>query len=425
VANILERARNAINVFRDNKPVNEYSEDIGVSTSTPTFKKRFNVGTDKSIVGSIYNRIAVDASMVSLVHARQDENHNYVETIDSGLNSCLSIEANIDQSAMAFIQDGVSTLLEDGSLAIVPVDTSVSIQNNNYFDILSMRMGSVTQWYPQHARVKVYNDRTGLREEIVLRKSVIGLVQNPFYSIMNERNGVLQRLIAKLNLLDAIDQQSGSGKLDLIIQLPFVVKTEARKKQATERVKTIEDQLQGSKHGIAYTDATEKVIQLNRAVENNLMAQIEYLTKTLYGQLGISEELLNGTASNDELVLYQNRVIEPIVKALADEMKRKFLSKTAQAQGQTVMHFRNMFSLMTPDKMPDIVDKFSRNKVATANELRAVVGWKPSKDPQADTLQNANMPAEQPIDVTQDPGNLFAPSTKKEKNQNGSKPSAQ
>lgn len=413
----LDRLRSAVNVFLDRNQKEESYQVHGPAYTIPQFKPRLSLGNERSIVGAIYTRISVDVSMIKFRHVRLDENEKFAETIDSGLNSCLSLEANIDQSHRDFIQDVVMSLFDEGSVAIVPTDTSVSIVNRNAFDILTMRTGKIIQWYPQHVRVSVYNENRGEREEIVVPKANTGIIQNPFYSIMNEKNSIAQRLIAKLNLLDAIDQQSGSGKLDLIIQLPYVVKSETRKAQADERRKAIQDQLKDSQYGIAYTDGTEKITQLNRPVENNLMAQIEYLTRMLYSQLGISEKILDGTADENELISYFNRVIEPICLAVSTEMKRKFLSRTAQTQGQSVVYFRDLFSIVTPERLPDLADKLTRNEIASPNDIRSVIGWKPSKAEGADEIRNRNIAEAQPkpMDATEE----FASLNKKENSQNG------
>lgn len=413
----LERLRSAVNVFLDRAQTNENQVNIGPAYTIPQFKKRLSFGNERSIVGAIYNRIAVDTSMIKFRHVRVDENDAYTETIDSGLNSCLALEANIDQTNKDFIEDVVMSMFDEGTVAIVPTDTSESIINKNSFDILTMRTGKIVQWYPYHIKVSVYNEKRGEREDIIVPKATTGIIQNPFYSIMNERMSIAQRLIAKLNLLDVIDQQSGSGKLDIIIQLPYVVKSEARKAQAEARRKDVQDQLKDSQYGIAYTDGTEKITQLNRPVENNLMAQIEYLTRMLYSQLGISEKILDGTADETELLSYFNRVIEPVSLSIATEMKRKFITKTGQTQGQSIMYFRNLFSIVTPERLPDLADKLTRNEVASPNDIRAVIGWKPSKAPGSDEIRNRNIaqPQQQPLDATSE----FASLNSKENNQNG------
>jgi len=402
--NFLGRLRSAWNLFLDRNQSEEVKTVTGAAYSSPPHRKRLQYGNDRSIVGAIYNRIAIDVSVMTIRHARVDENRSYLETIDSGLNRCLSVETNIDQTNRDFVRDAVMSLCDEGVVALVPVDTSISLTNNNSFDILSMRTGKIVQWHPHHVRVRLYNDNSGEREEITLHKSKVGIVENPLYSIMNEKNSILQRLITKLNLLDVIDEQSGSGKIDIIIQLPYVVKSEKRKEQAEARRKDLENQLKDSKYGVAYADGTEKVIQLNRAAENNLMSQIEYLTRMVYAQLGISEAILNGTADEKELLNYYNRTVEPMISALTSEMSRKFLTKTAQTQGQTIMHFRDLFAIVTPERLADLADKLTRNEVASPNDIRAAMGWKPSKAKGADELRNRNLnqPEEQPINVTEE-----------------------
>lgn len=411
----LDRLRSAWNVFLDRNPKEEVTTVLGPAYTIPQFKHRLRYGNEKSIVNAIYTRIAIDVSMVTIQHVRVDENKVYLETIDSGLNKCISEETNIDQTAKAFIEDGVMSMFDEGSVVFVPTDTSVSLVNQNAFDILSMRTAKVVHWYPHHVRLLVYNDNRGEKEEITLHKSKVAIIPNPFYSIMNEPNGILMRLVEKLNLLDFIDQQSGSGQLDLIIQLPYIIKSKARQEQAEQRRKDIEAQLKDSKYGIAYTDGTEKITQLNRPAANNLMDQIEYLTRMLYGQLGISEKILDGTADEKEQLSYQNRVIKPIVAAFVDEMKRKFLTKTARAQGQTIMSFHNLFDIVTPERIPDLADKLTRNEIASPNDIRGVIGWKPSKTPAANEIRNRNIPEQPntPIDATQEFASL------KENNQNG------
>lgn len=404
--NFLSRLKLAWNLFLDRNLAEEVRIQTGAAYSSPPHIKSLQYGNDRSIVGAIYNRMAVDVSVMTIRHARVDENESYLETIDSGLNRCLSSEANIDQTNRDFIRDAVMSMCDEGVVALVPVDTSVSLVNNNTFDILTMRTAKIVQWYPHHVRLRIYNDNSGEREEITLHKSKVAIIENPLYSIMNGPNSILQRLIAKLNLLDVIDQQSGSGKLDVIIQLPYVVKSALRKQQAEQRRKDLQDQLKDSAYGVAYTDGTEKVIQLNRPAENNLMAQIEYLTRMVYAQLGISEAILSGTADEKELLNYYNRTVEPIISAITGEMKRKFLTKTAQSQGQTIMHFRDLFAIVTPERLADLADKLTRNEIASPNDLRAAIGWKPSKAKGADELRNRNInqpdpqPDSKPIDVT-------------------------
>lgn len=404
----LSRLRNAYNVFLDRTPQEEAKLVPGPAYSIPNHRPRLTrFGNDRSIVGAIYTRIAIDVSVMKIRHARVDENDIFMETIDSGLNRCLAVEANIDQTNRDFIRDAVMSMCDEGVVALVPTDTSVSITKNNAFDVLTMRTAKILQWYPHYVRVLLYNESRGEKEEITLPKANVAIIENPLYAIMNERNSILQRLIAKLNLLDAIDEQSGSGKLDLIIQLPYVVKSDARKIQAEARRKDLQEQLRDSTYGVAYTDGTEKVIQLNRAVENNLMAQIEYLTRMVYAQLGISEAILNGTADEKELLNYYNRTIEPIISALTNEMKRKFLTRTAQTQGQTVLHFRDLFAIVTPERLADLADKLTRNEIASPNDMRAAMGWRPSSAKGADELRNRNLnqqveQPEQAVDVTKE-----------------------
>lgn len=385
-----DRIRNAWNVFRYGENIT-FSQNLGVGQSTRPDRLRMYLGTERSILSSIYTRIGIDVSSIPIQHARVDENGRFLETIQSGLNNCLSVEANIDQTGRAFIQDVVMSLCDEGSVAIVPVDTTVNPMVTGSYDIITMRTAKIVQWHPEHVRVNLYNQKTGYKEDIFLPKIMVAIIENPLYSVMNEPNSTLRRLIDKLNLLDAIDQQSGSGKLDLIIQLPYVIKTEARKKQAEVRRKDIEEQLLGSKYGIAYTDGTEKVTQLNRPAENNLMNQIEYLTSMLYGQLGLTKEIFDGTADEKTMINYYNRTIEPILGAITDSMERTFLTKTGRSQGQSIIAIRDPFKLVPVNELAEIVDKFTRNEVATANEFRSVIGFKPSSDPGADELRNKNL----------------------------------
>jgi hypothetical protein len=357
---------------------------------------RFSRGNEKSFVTAIFNRIAMDTAAITIRHVKLDENERYLEDIKSGLNNCLSIEANKDQTARAFIQDIVMSMFDEGCVAIVPVDTSLNPHDTSSYEILSMRTGRIIEWYPDHVKVQVYNDKKGKKEDIVLPKKTVGIIENPFYAVMNEPSSTSQRLIRKLNLLDAVDEQSSSGKLDLIIQLPYVIKTDARRQQADQRRKDIERQLSGSKYGIAYTDGTERITQLNRPVENNLMKQIEYLTSMLYSQLGITQTILDGTADERTMLNYFSRTIEPIVSAIVDEMKRKFLTKTARSQMQSIMFFRDPFKLVPVGELAEAADKMTRNEIMSKNEFRQVIGLKPSDDPKADELINSNIsqPAE-------------------------------
>lgn len=383
-----DRLKNAWNTFRNRDPT--YGK-YGYSYNYRPDRMRFSGGNERSIVTSVYNRIAMDVSSVGIQHVRMDDNGRFVESINSGLNNCLTTEANIDQTGRAFIQDVVMSMFDEGCIAIVPVDTDHNPDITDGYDILTMRTGKIKEWFPKYVRVEVYNDREGKREEIVVPKTSTSIIENPLYSVMNEHNSTMQRLIRKLNLLDVVDEQSSSGKLDLIIQLPYIIKTEARREQAEKRRKDIEEQLSGGKYGIAYTDGTERITQLNRPVENNLMAQIEYLTSMLYSQLGITQAIMDGSAGDKDMLNYYNRIIEPILSAITDEMKRKFLSKTARSQKQTIMFFRDPFKLVPVSDIAEIADKFTRNEIMSSNEIRQVIGMKPSDDPKADELRNKNL----------------------------------
>ena len=385
------RLKHAWNAFSGNTQMNY--RDLGVSYAYRADRPRLSRGNERSIITSVYNRIALDVAALKIQHVRLDKNERFLSVIQDGLNNCLTVEANIDQSARAFIQDVVISMFDEGSVAIVPVDTTTNPTISGAYDIQTMRVGQITAWYPQHIRVRVYNERTGNKEEVVVPKSTVAIIENPLYAVINEPNSTMQRLIRKLNLLDVIDEQSGSGKLDLIIQLPYVIKTEARRQQAENRRKDIEGQLSGSKYGIAYTDGTERITQLNRSVNNNLMSQIEYLTSMLYSQLGITQSILDGTADEKTMLNYNNRTIEPIISAIVDEMKRKFLTKTARSQLQSISFFRDPFKLVPVNDIAEIADKFTRNEIMTSNEIRQVVGMKPSEDPRADELRNKNLSA--------------------------------
>jgi len=390
------RLRSAWNALRSTTNDEIYTyKDLGYQSSISPTQPRLTGGNERSIVTAIYNRIALDVSSFDLNHVRVDENNRYVETLKSGLQNCLTIEANKDQTGRAFIHDVVLSMFDEGVVAIVPVDTTISPIVSGSYDILSLRTGRIISWYPDYVRVDLYDDKKGIREEVVLPKSIVAIVENPFYAIMNEPNGTLRRLIRKLILLDAIDEQSGSGKLDLIIQLPYIVKTEARQKQAEERRLAIERQLSGSRYGIAYTDGTERITQLNRPSENNLLAQITYLTQMLYSQLGVSEEVFSGKANAPTMLNYYNRTVEPIVTSLLEEMRRKFLTKTARTQGQTLMGFKDVLRLVPANEMAEMADGFTRNEILTSNEIRSVLGFKPSTSPDADVLRNKNMPIDQ------------------------------
>ena len=396
------RLKHAWNAFFNKDPT-DYYKNVGTSYTYRPDRPRLTRGNERSIVTSVYNRIALDASSVSIKHVRLDENNSFLSVIDSGLNNCLTVEANLDQTGRAFIQDTVMSMLDEGCVAIVPVDTTFNPEITGSYDILSMRTGKILEWYPSHVKVRVYNEKTGRKEDIVVPKNTVGIVENPLYAVINEPNSTMQRLIRKLNLLDVVDEQSSSGKLDLIIQLPYIIKTEARRQQAEKRRQDIVDQLAGSKYGIAYTDGTERITQLNRPVENNLMKQIEYLTSMLYSQLGITQSILDGTADDKTMLNYYNRTIEPILSAIVDEMKRKFLTKTARSQLQSILFFRDPFKLVPVNEISEIADKFTRNEIMTSNEIRQIVGMKPSNDPKADELRNKNL--SQPKDDQTDPSN--------------------
>ena len=388
---VSSRLKHAWNAFVNNRDPTASYRDIGPGYSYRPDRPRLTRGNERSIITSVYNRIALDVAANDIRHVKLDEDDRFSEIIDSGLNNCLALDANIDQSGRAFIQDAVMSMLDEGCVALVPIETTFNPQQTGSFDINTIRTGKVLDWYPKHVRVSVYNERSGKREEIVLPKDTIAIIENPLYAVMNEPNSTMQRLIRKLNLLDAIDEQSSSGKLDLIIQLPYVVKTEARRQQAEARRKDIEMQLAGSKYGIAYTDGTEKITQLNRSVDNNLMKQIEYLTSMLYSQLGITQAVLEGTADEKTMLNYYSRTIEPIIAAIVDEMKRKFLTKTARTRRQSIVFFRDPFKLVPVDNIAEIADKFTRNEIMTSNEIRQKIGMKPSKDPKADKLINSNL----------------------------------
>lgn len=388
--NIGSRLKHAWNAFVDNSLFTKY-RDVGTGYFYRPDRPRFTRGNERSIVTAIYNRIGMDCAAVRIRHVRLDDDNRYTDEITSGLNNCLSLEANLDQTSRAFIQDVVMSMFDEGSVAIVPTDTSVNIRKSNSFDILSMRTGKIVEWYPEYVRVSVYNEKTGHREELTLPKKSVAIIENPLYAVMNEPNSTLQRLIRKLNLLDAVDEQSSSGKLDLIIQLPYTIKSEARRIQAENRTKEIERQLAGSKYGIAYTDGTERVTQLNRSIENNLMKQIEYLTRMLYSQLGITDSVMDGTADEKVMLNYTSRTVEPVVSAIVDEMKRKFLTKTARSQKQSIVFFNDPFRLVPVENLAELADKLTRNEIMTSNEFRQIIGLKPSKDPAADELRNKNL----------------------------------
>ena len=384
------RLKHAWDVFRSREPTRYYS-DTGPSYYYRPDRVRFTKGNERSIVTSVYNRIALDVSSISIKHCKLDENGRYMSDINSGLNECLNLQANIDQTGRAFIQDVVMSMLDEGCVALVPVDTTFNPEITGSYDIQSMRTGKIVEWYPEHVKVQVYNEKTGKKEDVTVPKSIVAIIENPLYAVINEPNSTMQRLVRKLSLMDVTDEQTASGKLDLIIQLPYVIKTEARRQQADQRRKDIEMQLAGSKYGIAYTDGTEHITQLNRSVENNLMKQVEYLTNMLYSQLGITQTILDGTADEQTMLNYYSRTIEPIISAITDEMKRKFLTKTARTQMQSIMFFRDPFKLVPVNNIAEIADKFTRNEIMTSNEIRQIVGLKPSKDPKADKLINSNI----------------------------------
>ena len=409
----IERLKHGWNAFMNRDPTIRY-RDVGMSHSSRPDRPRFTMGNEQSIVTSVYNRIAMDASSVLIQHVQLDEDGRFVNPVDSGLNRCLSLEANIDQTGRAFIQDTVQSMLDEGCIAMVAVDVDTNAAKNVVNDVYSVRTGKILEWFPEHIRTRVYNEITGQREDILISKAITPIVENPFYAVMNEPNSTMKRLIRKLNLLDFIDEQSGSGKLDLIIQLPYVVKSDQRRNQAEKRRSDIEKQLTGSKYGIAYTDGTEKITQLNRPVENNLMKQIEYLTSMLYSQLGITQSIMDGTADEKTMLNYLNRTIEPIVATIVDEVKRKWLSEDKRKKRQSIVFFQNLFKLVPIGELAEIADKFTRNEIMTSNEIRQIIGMRPSKDPSADQLRNKNL---NPTETT----NVKETQTKEnsEENQNG------
>ena len=405
------RLKHAWNVFTANETVGA-RWDIGPSYFYRPDRPIFSRGNERSIITSVYNRIALDVAAITIQHVRLDDEGRFTSVMNTSLNDCLSLEANLDQTGRAFIQDIVQSMLDEGCVAIVPVDTDIDPDEGSY-KIETMRTGKILEWYPQHVKVRVYNEQTGKKEDVLVSKRTVAIVENPFYAVMNEPNSTMQRLIRKLNILDAIDEQSGSGKLNLIIQLPYVIKTEARRQQAEKRRKDIEEQLSGSKYGVAYTDGTEHVVQLNRPVDNNLMSQIEYLTSMLYSQLGLTQTIMDGSADDKTMLNYLTRTVEPILSAIVDEMKRKFLSKTARSQKQSILFFRDPFKLVPVGEIAEIADKMTRNEIMTSNEIRQKIGMTPSKDPNADKLRNSNLsaPKEESIEQT---------ISKEDKVQNGS-----
>ena len=413
----LDRLQHGWNAFMNKDPTDGF-KDYGMSYSYRPDRPRLTRGNEKTIVTSVYNRIALDVAAINIRHCKLDENGRFLEYVNSKLNTCLNLEANIDQTGRAFVQDVVMSMLDEGVVAIVPIDTTVDPTNGS-FDILSMRTGKITQWYPAHVKVQVYNDRTGHKEEIIMPKNKVAIIENPLFAVINEPNSTMQRLIRKLSLLDIVDEQSSAGKLDLIIQLPYVIKSEARRQQAESRRKDIEMQLAGSKYGIAYTDGTERITQLNRSLDNNLMKQIEYLTSMLFSQLGITQTILEGTADEQTMLNYTNRTIEPIISAIVDEMKRKFLTKTARTQSQTIAFFRDPFKLVPVNNIAEIADKFTRNEIMTSNEIRQIVGLKPSEDPKADQLINSNL--NHPEEADSPSGEVYEEIEEGGKIQNGEK----
>ena len=387
---LIDRVQRGWNAFRNRDPTFN-NRDVGPGYYYRPDRPRLSRGNERSIVTSIYNRIAMDCASVDVKHVRLDENGRFLNEVNSDLNNCLSLEANLDQTGRAFIQDVVMSMLDEGCVAIVPTDTDVDPKLTDSYKILKLRTGKILEWHPEHVKVRLYNERNGQKEDILLPKSMVGIIENPLYAVMNEPNSTMQRLIRKLCLLDAVDENASSGKLDLIIQLPYIIKTEARRQQAENRRKDIEMQLSGSKYGIAYTDGTERITQLNRPVENNLLKQIEYLTNMAYGQLGITQTVMDGTADEKTMLNYNNRTTEPILSAIVDEMKRKFLTKTARTQGQSIEFFRDPFRLVPVNNIAEIADKFTRNEILTSNEIRQIIGMKPSDDPKADELINSNI----------------------------------
>lgn len=393
MAEFFTRFQNAWNAFIGRDPTNRflYNENWSGGYSYRPDRSGMNYGNERSIISSIYNRISVDCAAITIQHVKTDENNRYLETISSKLNNCLTLDANLDQTGRALIQDIVLSMFDEGCVAVVPTDTSVDPNRTDSYDILALRTGRITEWFPYYVRVEVYNENTGQKQQIMMNKKDVAIIENPLYAVMNEPNSTLRRLIRKLNLLDAVDEQSSAGKLDLIIQLPYTIRTDKKRKQAEDRRADIEHQLSGSKYGIAYADATEHITQLNRPVENNLMNQVQYLTSMLYSQLGLTENIFNGTADEQTLLNYYNSTVEPILSAITDEFKRKFLTKTARTQHQSIIFFRDPFKLVPINNIAEIADKFTRNEILTSNEIRGIIGFKPSDDPKADQLINSNL----------------------------------
>ena len=414
-----DRIKHGWNAFLNRDPTYNYRDLGGPSYGYRPDRMRFTRGNERSIVTSVYNRIALDAASIDIMHVQLDKDDRFESVRDSALNECLTRNANIDQTGRAFIQDVVMSMLDEGCVAIVPVDTTFNPDVTNSYDINTMRTAKIVEWYPAHVKVNLYNDRTGRKEDLILPKKTVAIIENPLYAVINEPNSTMQRLIRKLNLLDVIDEQSGSGKLDLIIQLPYVIKTDARRQQAEQRRKDIEMQLSGSKYGIAYTDGTERITQLNRSVDNNLMKQIEYLTSMLYSQLGITQAILDGSADDKTMLNYYNRTIEPIVSAIVDEIQRKFLTKTAITQKQAILYFRDPFRLVPVNEIAEIADKFTRNEIMTSNEIRQIVGMKPSKDPNADELRNKNLSQSNEMIKEEQSDNILEDNQSEGGNQNG------
>lgn len=413
---IFDRAKHVWNAFVNNRDPTVGYRDYGTGYYHRPDRVRFTRGNERSIVTSVYNRIALDVASMTVQHCQLDDNGRYKSTIESSLNNCFNLEANVDQTGRAFMQDIVMSMFDEGCIAVVPTDAVINKKKKKY-DILRMRTGKITQWYPERVQVQLYNERTGKKEELIFPKKIVSIIENPFYAVMNESNSTIQRLKRKLNILDAIDEQSGSGKLDLIIQLPYIIKTDARRQQAEQRRKDIEDQLAGSKYGIAYTDGTEHITQLNRPVENNLMKQIEYLTNLAFSQLGVTQAILDGSADDKTMLNYYSRIIEPILSAITDEFNRKFLNDDARARGETIMSFRDPFKLVPVNDLAEIADKFTRNEILTSNEIRQIVGIKPSDDPKADELRNSNL--NHPDEQTNAKGNTTENTIKEGENQNG------
>ena len=407
MAEFFTRFQNAWNAFIGRDPTNRflYNENWSGGYSYRPDRSIMNYGNERSIISSIYNRISVDCAAITIQHVKTDENNRYLETISSKLNNCLTLDANIDQTGRALMQDIVLSMFDEGCVAVVPTDTSVDPNRTDSYDILTLRTGRITEWFPYYVRIEVYNENTGQKQQIMMNKKDVAIIENPLYAVMNEPNSTLRRLIRKLNLLDAIDEQSSAGKLDLIIQLPYTIRTAQRKEQAEARRADIERQLAGSKYGIAYADATEHITQLNRPVENNLMNQVQYLTSMLYSQLGLTESIFNGTADEQTLLNYYNSTVEPILSAITDEFKRKFLTKTARTQHQSIMFFRDPFKLVPINNIAEIADKFTRNEILTSNEIRGIIGFKPSNDPKADQLINSNL-NQSNEEITEQHGNM-------------------